>query len=283
MDRFYAEGGTMEKLKKLSTVLIIFTLASALICIAKAQASAENMESFYEGEGYPGLSINVKATKETNPGSDINVTIWIECTAKNLSIEYLYLSVYGFRGGQERILLKNITHIAERIFLDYNNVSEGNYIVYIFNDVWYRIYTELHFKYAIKETSYGPYTDGFTMTDVKNVYLEELENTLKNLNESYQQLNDTYWGLNSTFKQLYQAFLESFQMNLTAENFVLLNQTFWELHQNYTSLNQTYWDLKGSIGGLNTTTNVAIVLAITTVCFAATTIYLMMRKPKQYW
>ncbi|MDI6905197.1 MAG: hypothetical protein QMD13_06905 [Candidatus Bathyarchaeia archaeon] len=253
----------MKKLEKIATIVIIFTFVSTLVCITKVQASAENMETFYEGEGYPGLSINVKATKETNPGLDINVTIWIECTAKNLSIEYLYLRVYGFRGGQERILLKNITHIAEKIFLDYGNVSEGNYTVHIPNDVWYRTYTELHFKYAIKETSYGPYTDGFTMTDVKNVYLEELENTLKNLNESYQQLNNTYWELNSTFEQL--------------------NQTYWDLHQNYTSLNQTYWDLKGSIGGLDTTKNVAIVLAITTVFFAATTIYLMMRKPKQYW
>jgi len=65
-------------------------------------------------------------------------------------------------------------------------------------------------------------------------------------------------------------------MNLTAENFALLNQTYWELHENYTSL-------KGSIGGFDTTRTAAIVLSVTTVFFAATTVYLMMRKPKQYW
>lgn len=266
----------MEKLKKLSTVFIIFTLASALICIAKAQASAENMETFYEGEGYPGLSINVKATKETNPGLNINVTIWIGCTAKNLSIEYLYLRVYGFRGGQKKILLKNITHIAEKNFLDYGNVSEGNYTVHIPNDVWYRTYTELHFKYTIKEMSYGPYTDGFTMTDIKNVYLEELENTLKNLNESYQRVNNTYWELNSTFEQLNQTFWECFQMNLTKENLDGLNQTYWALQQNYTSV-------QGSLIELGNIRIAVIILAITTVFFVATTLYVVMRKPKEYW
>ena len=239
----------MKKLKIFNTAFVILVLTSAFISNATVHASVVNMQTFYEEEGYPGLSIKVKATGETNPGWDMNITIWIESTAGNLSIEYLYLSVYGFRGGQEKILLTNITHITKKP-LDFEDVSQGNYTVHIPNDVWYRTCAELHFKYAIKEMVYA-YTDGFTMTAVKNIKMEELENALGSLNESYRQLNETYR----------------------------------ELQQNYTSLNQTYWDLKGgsNIGELETTRSIMVVLAITTVFFVATTIYLVMRKPKQYW
>ncbi len=259
--------------------MLILTLA--LIQNATAPTSDE-MQTFFS-KSYAGISIKFSATQETTPGENITINLWINCTADGVNMDYLTLKVYGFRCGQEKTEPPlHSTYVMENIPLVFNHTYPYNCTVHIPNDVWDATYAELHLRYAIVDSPFE-YNPNFSITIVRNVYLEELENTLKNLNESYQQLNNTYWGLNSTFEQLYQAFWESFQMNLTAENFVLLNQTFWELHQNYTSLNQTYWDLKGSIGGLDTTTNVAIVLAITTVCFVATTIYLMMRKPKQYW
>ena len=243
----------MKKLKILNTVFVMLVLASALINNATVQASVENMQTFYEEEGYPGLSITIKATNETNPGGDINITIWIECTAKNLSIEHLYLSVYGFRGGQDKVLLRNITYITKKT-LDYDNVSEGNYAVHIPNDFWYRLYAELHFQYAIKETSYGPYTDGFTMTDVRNVKMEELIEQLTNKTQAYEALS----------------------------------QNYTELNQTYTELNQTYWDLKlnktsGTEVQLDNTRIAMVIFIVTTVFFAATTLYLVIKKPKQYW
>lgn len=283
MYRFYAEGGTMEKLKKLSTVFIIFTLASALICIAKAQASAENMKTFFDSE-IPGIKIQVNATAETQPAKNVTVILTLKGKT-DVYMESFSLSIFGFLRGKDKTQMAIITD--NDFSLNNTSIRKYNCTFKVPQEVWGVIYGEISLKYSAKlgglEIIFPLITCGFTMTHVENVHLKDMEERLKNLNASYQQLNDTYWGLNSTFEQLYQAFWESFQMNLTAENFVLLNQTFWELHQNYTSLNQTYWDLKGSIGGLDTTTNVAIVLAITTVCFAATTIYLMMRKPKQYW
>lgn len=55
-----------------------------------------------------------------------------------------------------------------------------------------------------------------------------------------------------------------------------LNQTYWELHQNYTALQK-------NLGELDSTRQAAIALAVTTVFFVATTLFLVMRKPKQYW
>jgi hypothetical protein len=69
------------------------------------------------------------------------------------------------------------------------------------------------------------------------------------LKEAYKELNDT---------------------------FVQLNQTYWELMKNYTAL-------EGRLGELNTTRVAVGVLAIIAFFFVITTLYLAMRKPKQYW
>ena len=58
-------------------------------------------------------------------------------------------------------------------------------------------------------------------------------------------------------------------MNLTAESLALLNET--------------YWGLKGSSNELGNTRMAVGILAITTVFFVATTLYLVMRKPKESW
>jgi hypothetical protein len=63
--------------------------------------------------------------------------------------------------------------------------------------------------------------------------------------------------------------------NLTS-NFEQLNQTYWELQENYTTMN-------GNMGELDNTRRLTTVLAITTVFFVATTVYLVMRKPKETW
>jgi hypothetical protein len=100
------------------------------------------------------------------------------------------------------------------------------------------------------------------MTDVENIYLKNIEEELKASTSTFNLLNQTFW--------------ESFQMNLTMENLALLNKTYWELQRNYTAL-------QGSLNELDNTRTAVTVLAITTVFFVATTVYMVMRKPKQYW
>jgi hypothetical protein len=105
--------------------------------------------------------------------------------------------------------------------------------------------------------------NGFPMTQVENTFLEGLEtqNTIlqdqiKSLNDSFQQLTNLYQNLSSTFEQL--------------------NQTYVELYQNYTSV-------KGSLGDLDNTRRVTTVLAVTTIIFLVSTIYLVIRRPKESW
>ncbi len=129
--------------------------------------------------------------------------------------------------------------------------------------VWGVSYGEITLTYDVKyvmdqgPTITIPYENfiGFPMTRVKNVYLETVEEQLRNLNSIFEQLNQTFWQM--------------FQMNLTEESLA--------------NLNETYWGLKGSSNELGNTRMAVGILAVTTVFFVATTLYLVMRKPRESW
>jgi len=258
----------LKKLKTLFTVLVTVSLILALICITKAQALDE-MQAFFSKD-YAGISIQVNATREAVPSSDLAINLWINCTADGVYADYLNLSVYGyrhFRYGLEKITL-NATCVMQEILLAYNYTSEYNYTAHIPNDVWDLTYAELDLEYTIKGSPFQ-YNEIFPITTVRNVLWMELEEQLKSLNASYQQLN-------LTLEQLNRTFWESFKMNFSAENLALLNQTYWQLRKNYTAL-------QISLGDLDNARRAMAILAVTTIFFVATTIFFVMRKPKKYW
>jgi len=231
------------------SVTLVLTLA--LIESITAQTSDE-VQTFFSKD-YPGISIKFNATRETIPGENITINMWINCTATGVKVNYLTFYICGFRYGQEKITL-NFTSVIENVPLDFNYTSQFNYTVPVPNDVWDATYAELHLEYAIIDSPFT-YNPAFSITIIRNVYMKELEDKLKSLNYTYWQLNQTFW--------------ESFQMNLTAENLALLNKT--------------YWELQGGQSELGNTRIMVGVLAVTTVFFVATTLYVVMRKPKQYW
>lgn len=255
----------MKKLK-LSAFLVIFTIALALTCFVKAQTPAQNMKTFFDSE-VPGIKVQVNATEETQPTQNITVVLNLNGQT-NVYVKSLNLSIFGFVNGTNKILMRSI--IDSNFPLNYSS-KEYNRTFPVPEHVWDTTYGEIVLtysaKYEIVTVDFDKLTLGFTMTHVKNVYLEELQNKLDSLKEKYQLLNNSYWQLNGTY----------WQLNATYES---LNQTFWELQQNYTSLQQNYTSLKGSTDNTRTA---ATVLAITTVFFVATTIYMVMRKPKEYW
>jgi hypothetical protein len=249
----------LKKLKTLISILVVQILVLALVQNTAAQTPSE-MKTFFSND-YAGISIEFNATRETVPGENITINLWINCTADGVNVDHLTLKVYGFKYGQEKVLLKSAYVIENPFPLVFNHTCQSNYTVHIPNDVWDVTYAELDFKYAIKNSPFE-YNPVFSITLVRNVYLEELENKFKNLNYTYWQLNETFW--------------QCFQMNFTEENLALLNQTYWELQQNYTSS-------QGRLGELENTRRALIILAITTIFFVATTIYMIMRKPRQSW
>ena len=232
------------KKKKLNTLLVIFTLAFALACLARAQASAEEMKSFYDSE-IPGIRVQVNATAETLPNQDITIVLNLTSQSE-VTVKYLNLSIVGFINGTDRFLMKNITD--NNFSLD-STSKKYNYTFQVPEHVWDTTYGELVLRYSVNYpvgsgTLIMPYnlTIAFPTTHVENVYVENLENSFRSLNDNYSQLN----------------------------------QTYHELQQNYTAL-------QGTMGELDNTRRAVTVLAITTVFFVITTIYVVMRRPREYW
>jgi hypothetical protein len=251
----------MRKLRTVTSILVMLILALTLVKSITAQ-TPEEMKTFFSSE-YAGISIQVNATQETVPGANITINLWINCTAVGVYLDYLNLSVYGYSYLEyelEKVTL-NAKCIMQKTSLIFNHTSECNYTVPIPNNVWDLTHAELRLKYTIKGDPLE-HNESFPITTVRNVLWEELE-------ERYQNLNNTYWQLNSTVEQLNQTFWLMFQMNLTAESL--------------SRLNETYWSLKGSSNELGNTRMAVGILAITTVFFVATTLYVVMRKPKEGW
>jgi hypothetical protein len=234
-------------MKKTGLAIIISIILFATICNVKAQS--ENMQTFFDHE-IPGIKITVNATAETQPYENITVKITINPLEEEVNIKYFNLSVFGFINGTHKTMIYNIT-VNNFPFNDTFTVPE---------QVWGVTYGEITLTYDVKyvidqgPTITIPYENfiGFPMTRVKNVYLETVEEQFRNLNSTFEQLNQTFW--------------DYFHKDLTPEN-----------------LNETLRELQGSSKELGNTRMAVGILAVTTVFFIATTLYLVMRKPKESW
>ena len=258
----------MRKLRTVTSIFVMLILALTLVKSTTAQ-TPEEMKTFFSSK-YVGISIQVNATQETVPGANITIKLLANCTADDVYVDYLNLSVYGYKHIEYALEKNTLTSVCviKQSFLVYHNASQHNYTIPVPSDVWDLTYAELHSKYTVGSAPFG-FDETFSITTVRNVLWEELEEKFKWLNETYQKLNNTYWQLNSTVEQLNQTFWQIFQMNLTAESLARLNET--------------YLGLKGSSNELGNTRMAVGILAITTVFFVATTLYLVMRKPRESW
>lgn len=245
----------MKRLAKFSLILIVFTLTLTMVFKVRAEVEGENVKTFFDSE-MPGIKIQANATAETRPTE--NLTVWLRLVPQtNVFVELFRLDVYGFQNGTAKVSIGNIS--------DYNfplngTAKEYNGTFPVPDGVWGVTFAEITLTYSASlgglELRFPNATSGFYMTHVENTFLENLEGQLKGLNESYNQLNGTY-------------------NNLTGE-YLQLNQTFVQLQQNYTTL-------QGSMNELDNTRRVAVILAITTVFFVATTIFMVMRRPRESW
>jgi hypothetical protein len=256
----------MRGLRKLILMVCILAIIFALTGTVRVQALNDEMETFFDSK-LPYIEIQVNATAQTQPNENLTVVVNLE-TPADIGVQHFNLEVFGFINGTTELSMLNITD--NNFFL--NNTSK-EYVnsTYVPNWVWGVTFGEITMTYNATVESFGQtivttfpdVMNGFPMTQVENTYLEALEaqNTilqaqLESLNESFQQLTNLFQNLTNTFAQL--------------------NQNYTELYQNYTSA-------KGSVGDLDNTQHVATVLAVTTIVFLVTTVYLVMRRPKEAW
>jgi hypothetical protein len=250
----------MIKLRTVTSIFVMLILALTLVKSITAQTSDET-QTFVDSE-IPGIKIQVNATAETQPSQNITVALNLK-PQTTVEVTYFNLSIFGFINGTYKTLMANIT---DSDFSLYPASKEYTCTFKVPEQVWGVTYGEIVLtytaRYGVVTINFEKLTCGFTMSDVENIYLKNIEEKLKASTSTFNVLNQTFW--------------ESFLMNLSAENLARLNQTYWELQQNYTAL-------QGNLNELGNTRMAVGILAVTTVFFVATTLYLVMRKPKESW
>jgi len=246
----------MSKTKMRLSTIFILTLIMASFQGVHAQASGA-MEKFFEKTYLGGMTVGLNATNSTVPGGNITVSLWIHSVTQDITLDSLNISVYGYEFGRTKRSIANITFIATSTLPPFDKTEVFNRTLQVPSTCWDATYTELHLRGTYLSTSDRLKGDeGFSMTVVKNVYMEQLENQIKNLTDQYRNLNGSYWQLDGKYKQL--------------------NETYWQLDHNYTNL-------KGGLNDLDNTRRVVAILLVTTVFFIASTMYLILRKPKEPW
>ena len=235
----------------LLTILVLF-----LIPRSYTQETNEIRTFYHHDEA--GLIVDVEAPADTEPGQEINVSVSLHCYAANLSVSYLYVTIFDFESGEKKIPIETIKHVERGIGYKpkFNETYAQTYEIKVPEDVWDITYGEVSCQWNFGGHTFFIREDGFTMTYVRNIKMENLKEQLANKTQEY----NTLW-----------------------ENYTQLNQTYWELNQTYWELNQTYWNLKTNQTSEDNTRFAMIIFIITTVFFAATTLYLMAKKPKEYW
>lgn len=236
----------------LATVLVSVSLFLTIVASVKAQTG--ELQGFFFAE-YGGISVEVEATREILPGGSMTIVLTVNCTAEGVYISYLNASVYGFIDGRTETLISSRTIISGAP-LWFNQANRTEYTVMAPANVWGITYGQLFLSYAIKDLPSTERNPGFPLTTVRNVYLETLQSRFEFLNRTYVQLSQLY---------------------------INLSQNYEELVMNYSQLEGNFSQLQGNTIDLDNTRRVAVILTITTVFFVATTLYMVMRRPREYW
>ena len=238
------------------TFLVVTILTLGFLASVKAQEPQGSMQSFYDSTVF-GIRIQANATAEVQPGDNITVTVMLTGETQ-VDVANFNLSIFGFLNDTDEVLMANISDSGFSL----NNTSRLYGLPPFLVPQWVsgRIYGEITLA---NSAEYGPVTvnnDGlvcyFPMTNVENVYFEGLEGMVSNLTQEYQNLN---------------------------QNYTQLEQKYQNLDQNYIDLEQKLnATVQGNANDLDNTRTVAAVLGVTTVVFVATTMYLILRRSKQY-
>ena len=245
----------MKIVVRLSMVLTFLLLAFITISGSRVQAAEQQMQIFYDSE-LPGIRIQVNATAYARPSNSITISVNL-ITHTNVYVDLFNVELFGFMNGTVKTSVANITDNYFKLDSDSRTHSA---VVFVPELVWGVLYGEIRIKYSADlggiQLTLPSLTSGFPMTQVENTYLENLENQMKSLSESNHDLGQ--------------------QLKNATSNFEQLNTTYYELQKNYTSA-------QGNAADLDNTRRLTAVLGIAAAFFVATTVYLVIRKPKETW
>lgn len=239
--------------KVITSALILIMLSLALTHSTIAEPASET-RTVYQLE-YGGLTIEIEAPYQADPGEKINVTARVGAT-KEIDVISFSLSIYGFINETEEDLLG---------WVDINEFR-GRYSLGEAREYVYNITIPEDISPGL---TYGTISCEWESMKVFSPQIK-LELTLSMPRAGFPV---TYVG-NKEFEQFEMAYDQ-------------LNASYWELNSNYTELNSTYTELEEKFsarsGALSGTRNLMYAFIATTAVSAATAIFLIIRRPKERW
>lgn len=244
---------------KRAIILWLSTMfAFAMILNVNAQLQqTEKMPIYYRN--YAGLILEIKSSpRQVYPSEKINITVRVEAYTE-IYIDYIYINISAIKNQQDNIVLN--TTCLEHFNLSYGKSLECTYEVTILEGTSPgQAYGEVSYHWAI-EGDERHWVKLCSPMDSPVTYVKS-----KKLEELYEK----YGSLNCTLQEL-------------RVNYTDLEKNYTELCEEYDSLNTNYTELESRIGELGNARRLMYVFAVTTVCFIFTTLYLVWKKPKQYY
>ena len=235
------------KISKTLMLTMLMLLATTMMYDASANSSVQ-IHTYKYTPISNDLSVEIKNPLEAYPNQTINVNVTIKALV-NLAINRVAIELYSFNDSK----FGDAIYVEKETSLSSGESLNKTLNVTICEQASNIVYGKLILEWTKKGTE-GWENIGraptFIMTFLRNSELERLRNKVPELEKENAELKG---------------------------NVTDLNNTVAELLNNLTDIENRY---EGELGG---TRNAITILVIITIFFVATTIYLFIRKPKQYW
>lgn len=249
----------------LKPIISIALLLFVTIMINSGNANSLDQNYVYSLAGF---EVWVEYPSETCPNRTITVNVTVKAWTK-LIVNRTQVELHTFDNlTREDELFYNIEYVSNpESLLGGDSLNETSYEIKIPDYATNILYGKLILRWTVEGTEESTTYEReptFIMTHLRNPEVENLRSKVSKLKEENAELNENITDLNNTIADL---------DNTIAD----LNSTLTEILNNLTDVEKRY---EGELSG---TRSVVTILAITTIFFVATTAYLFLRKPKQYW
>ena len=234
--------------KKSTYLLMIILFSAAAVLPVSADLEIGDAQVFYTLD-YGGLLVKVEGPAIAWPGDEINITVRVQASAK-IHIDFVNLNVSSLEMNREEVPLLGTVSFLNNVDLNPEAINQTSYEVEVPNDALPGlIYGMIWYSWHIKGSVPDPHVmlpKAFPATFIENKPYIELKEDFDDLNSSYRNLQNSYTSLDA----------------------------------NYTDLQERFQQLESAQIGESNATGLMYLFLITTGIFVATTLILMIRRPK---
>ncbi len=210
---------------KIVAIIVLVGLMSLAFVSGIRAESADELKTFYS-KNYPGISLKVDATNETDPGKNLTLKLWADRTSSDVfDVECFNMTVYGFKlsGPEEAVLYSAL--LVSNVSLTSNQTIDQTHMIPVPSDVYGPVFCRLYLEYVTADQSVTRNPE-FAITSVRNIYYEDLKDAFQQLNETYWQLNQTYWELQGNYTDLQKSMTDLSNTRMLATVFLVTTVFF---------------------------------------------------------